>query len=314
MGGLVAQQQCVGPLQTPLADVAVVALSHQELVGAATALGEQPVKSLLDPKVAARLAVAEALTNLVFALVTDLRVSPLQLLSWSPRPLGHRCDHRLLTPLPAASPHRPPSLTRVSAASQDVKCSGNWMWAAKLPGEGAALADACGAVAAVMAALGVAVDGGKDSLSMAARVGAETVRAPGELWAPKGEGRLCGPGCASLSTPCSAGSLVISAYAVCPDITATVTPDLKCPGGRGTGSSLSSVHCGFTAWSFVWGLLRECWAPSFSTGAWCLLGLVVWVPHHVLETSVSTAGGLLLSQPSPLTAPLSPQATCSTCL
>ncbi|XP_042772136.1 phosphoribosylformylglycinamidine synthase [Panthera leo] len=162
VGGLVAQQQCVGPLQTPLADVAVVALSHQELVGAATALGEQPVKSLLDPKVAARLAVAEALTNLVFALVTDLR---------------------------------------------DVKCSGNWMWAAKLPGEGAALADACAAMVAVMAALGVAVDGGKDSLSMAARVGSETVRAP--------------------------GSLVISAYAVCPDITATVTPDLKRPGGRG---------------------------------------------------------------------------------
>lgn len=80
VGGLVAQQQCVGPLQTPLADVAVVALSHQELVGAATALGEQPVKSLLDPKAAARLAVAEALTNLVFALVTDLRVSPPQLL------------------------------------------------------------------------------------------------------------------------------------------------------------------------------------------------------------------------------------------
>ncbi|EHB04518.1 Phosphoribosylformylglycinamidine synthase [Heterocephalus glaber] len=162
VGGLVAQQQCVGPLQTPLADVAVMALSHQELIGAATALGEQPVKSLLDPKVAARLAVAEALTNLVFALVTDLR---------------------------------------------DVKCSGNWMWAAKLPGEGAALVDACEAMVAVMAALGVAVDGGKDSLSMAARVGSETVRAP--------------------------GALVISAYAVCPDITATVTPDLKHPEGRG---------------------------------------------------------------------------------
>ncbi|CAH6786138.1 phosphoribosylformylglycinamidine synthase isoform X1 [Phodopus roborovskii] len=162
VSGLVAQQQCVGPLQTPLADVAVVALSHQDLIGAATALGEQPVKSLLDPKVAARLAVSEALTNLVFALVTDLR---------------------------------------------DVKCSGNWMWAAKLPGEGAALADACEAMVTVMAALGVAVDGGKDSLSMAARVGTETVRAP--------------------------GSLVISAYAVCPDITATVTPDLKHPGGKG---------------------------------------------------------------------------------
>ena len=30
--GLVAQQQCVGPLHTPLADVAVVALSHYSTV------------------------------------------------------------------------------------------------------------------------------------------------------------------------------------------------------------------------------------------------------------------------------------------
>nr|XP_032640605.1 phosphoribosylformylglycinamidine synthase [Chelonoidis abingdonii] len=167
--GLVAQQQCVGPLHTPLADVAVVALSPFETVGAATALGEQPLKGLIDPGAGARLAVGEALTNLVFARVTDLR---------------------------------------------DVKCSGNWMWAAKQAGEGAALVDACGAMCDVMAQLGVAVDGGKDSLSMAARVGTDIVMAP--------------------------GTLVISAYAVCPDITATVTPDLKCPDGK--ESVLSAGH------------------------------------------------------------------------
>ncbi|KAG8433500.1 hypothetical protein GDO86_017692 [Hymenochirus boettgeri] len=160
--GLVAQQQCVGPLHTPLSDVAVVSLSYTDIVGGATAIGEQPIKGLLDPAAGARLAVAEALTNLVFAQVTDLK---------------------------------------------DVKCSGNWMWAAKLPGEGAALYDACVAMCDVMAKLGIAVDGGKDSLSMAARVGSETVKAP--------------------------GSLVISVYAVCPDITATVTPDLKNPGQKG---------------------------------------------------------------------------------
>lgn len=102
VGGLVAQQQCVGPLHTPLADVAVVALSHQDTVGAATALGEQPIKSLLDPKVAARLAVTEALTNLVFALVTDLRVSALRLLPWTCR-LGATAMpilHDLPVPLP----------------------------------------------------------------------------------------------------------------------------------------------------------------------------------------------------------------------
>lgn len=53
------------------------------------------------------------------------------------------------------------------------------MWAAKLPGEGACLWDACKAMCEVMGQLGVAIDGGKDSLSMAARVGKETVKAPG---------------------------------------------------------------------------------------------------------------------------------------
>lgn len=55
------------------------------------------------------------------------------------------------------------------------------MWAAKLPGEGACLWEACQAMCAVMGQLGVAIDGGKDSLSMAARVGKETVKAPGTL-------------------------------------------------------------------------------------------------------------------------------------
>jgi phosphoribosylformylglycinamidine synthase len=42
--GLIAQQQCVGPLQLPLADVAVVAQSHFDLTGTATSIGEQPYK------------------------------------------------------------------------------------------------------------------------------------------------------------------------------------------------------------------------------------------------------------------------------
>lgn len=72
--GLVAQQQCVGPLHTPLADVAVVSLSPFGLKGAATAIGEQPIKGLVSPGAGARMAVGEALTNLVFAEVTALKV------------------------------------------------------------------------------------------------------------------------------------------------------------------------------------------------------------------------------------------------
>lgn len=54
------------------------------------------------------------------------------------------------------------------------------MWPAKLPGEGANLYDACEAMCAFMKSVGVAIDGGKDSLSMAARLDdQEIVKAPG---------------------------------------------------------------------------------------------------------------------------------------
>lgn len=66
--GLVAQQQCVGPLHTPLADYAVVGLSYSELVGSATSIGMQNIKGLLDPAAGARLSLGEALTNLVISL------------------------------------------------------------------------------------------------------------------------------------------------------------------------------------------------------------------------------------------------------
>ena len=75
MTGLVAQQQCVGPLHTPVADVAVTALTHFDIVGSATAIGEQPIKGLVSPACGAHMAVGEALTNLVFARITDLKVS-----------------------------------------------------------------------------------------------------------------------------------------------------------------------------------------------------------------------------------------------
>lgn len=115
--------------------------------GIASSIGEQPIKGLLNTEAGARMTVAEALSNLVFAGISDLK---------------------------------------------DVKCSGNWMWAAKLPGEGAALFDACKAMCDLMSQLNIAIDGGKDSLSMAARVEKDTVKAP--------------------------GTLVVSTYAPCPDV------------------------------------------------------------------------------------------------
>ena len=154
--GLIARQQCCGPLHLPLSDVEVFAQSPFSTTGCATVIGEQPVKGLIDPAAMGRLTVGEACTNLVWAAITDI---------------------------------------------EDVKCSGNWMWASKLEGEGAAMYDCCEAMGKAMLELGVAVDGGKDSLSMAAKVGEEVVKAP--------------------------GTLVVSVYAGCPDISLRVTPDVK---------------------------------------------------------------------------------------
>ena len=54
------------------------------------------------------------------------------------------------------------------------------MWGAKTGAEGGALVTACEGLVGLLHRLGVAIDGGKDSLSMAARVGTHTVLAPGE--------------------------------------------------------------------------------------------------------------------------------------
>ncbi|KRX60171.1 putative phosphoribosylformylglycinamidine synthase, chloroplastic/mitochondrial, partial [Trichinella sp. T9] len=146
--GLVAQQQCVGPFHTPVADVAVTALSYFETVGAAVAVGEQPIKMLIHPEVGARLTVGESLTNL------------------------------------------------------DVKCNANWMWPATSPEERYRMLEACDAMCKIMNKLGIAVDGGNESLFLEAEINEEVVKAP--------------------------GTLVITSYALCTDITKTVTPDLKC--------------------------------------------------------------------------------------
>lgn len=70
--GLIAQQQCVGPLHTPLADYAVTAVSHFGFEGIATSIGTQPIKGLLSAKAGARMSVAEAISNLVFVGISEL--------------------------------------------------------------------------------------------------------------------------------------------------------------------------------------------------------------------------------------------------
>ena len=163
--GLVARDQMVGPWQVPVADVAVTRASYgfDLRAGEAMALGERTPLALLSAPAAARMAVAEALTNLAAAHV---------------RGLGR------------------------------VKLSANWMSAASVPGEGAALYEAVRAVGMELCpALGVGIPVGKDSMSMAMR------------WrdGQSGEER-------SVAAPLS---LIVTAFAGVEDVGATWTPQLR---------------------------------------------------------------------------------------
>lgn len=52
----------------------VIEIHFQFQVGVASAIGEQPVKGLVNSAAGARMSVAESLTNLVFAPISNLKV------------------------------------------------------------------------------------------------------------------------------------------------------------------------------------------------------------------------------------------------
>ncbi len=159
VGGLCARDQMVGPWQVPVADCAAATLGYGTRLGEAWSMGERGGLSVIDPAAASRMAIAEALTNLVAA---------------------------------------PVALDR-------VRLSANWMAAAGVPGEDAALFDAVKAAAELCPLLGVAIPVGKDSLSM--RTAWQDAAGEHEVVSPV--------------------SLIVSAFASCADVGAVFTPQLQ---------------------------------------------------------------------------------------
>jgi len=78
VGGLISRDPCVGPWQVPVSDVAVTLSDYTSSAGEAMAMGERTPLALLDPRASARMAVAEALTNIVaadIAALSEVRLS-----------------------------------------------------------------------------------------------------------------------------------------------------------------------------------------------------------------------------------------------
>lgn len=65
--GLVAMQQCAGPLQLPVNNLGVMALDYLGVKGTAVSIGHAPVAGIIDERAGSVLSVAEALTNLLWA-------------------------------------------------------------------------------------------------------------------------------------------------------------------------------------------------------------------------------------------------------
>ncbi|MCG2572524.1 phosphoribosylformylglycinamidine synthase [Acinetobacter sp. ME22] len=76
--GMVARDQLVGRWQVPVADAAVTTTSLEGYTGEAMAMGERPPVALLNPAASARLAVAEAISNIMCAnieQISDIKLS-----------------------------------------------------------------------------------------------------------------------------------------------------------------------------------------------------------------------------------------------
>jgi phosphoribosylformylglycinamidine synthase len=73
VGGLTSRDQMVGPWQVPVADCAVTLADFETVRGEAMAMGERSPVAVIDAAASARMAVAEALTNLLASDVQSLK-------------------------------------------------------------------------------------------------------------------------------------------------------------------------------------------------------------------------------------------------
>lgn len=72
VGGLVARDQMVGAFQTPIADCAVTMTGFRASTGEVMAMGERPAIAVVDAAASARMAVGEAITNILGARIRSM--------------------------------------------------------------------------------------------------------------------------------------------------------------------------------------------------------------------------------------------------
>jgi phosphoribosylformylglycinamidine synthase len=101
--GRIAKQQCAGPLQLPLNNLGAISLDYMGKHGMATSIGHAPAAGLVNPAAGSVLSIAEALTNIIWAPLSE-RLKSVSLSAnwvWPCRNTGE--DSRLYEAVKAAS-------------------------------------------------------------------------------------------------------------------------------------------------------------------------------------------------------------------
>ena len=101
--GRLAKQQCAGPLQLPLNNLGAITLDYRGKYGMATSIGHAPASGLVDPEAGSMLSIAEALTNIVWAPLSDKLKSVSLSANWMWPCKNQGEDARLYSAVSAAS-------------------------------------------------------------------------------------------------------------------------------------------------------------------------------------------------------------------
>ena len=125
---------------------------------------------------------------------------------------------------------------------EDIKCSANWMWPRKLAGESFNLYVAARELSRVLCSLGIAIDGGKDSLSMFSKSLTVEKDSTGKVVDRKNK------------TIISPGTLVLTAYARMNDVRKKIQPCIRHAGSLlcFINISNSNNHLGVSALAQVY--------------------------------------------------------------
>lgn len=186
VSGLIAQQQCVGPKHIPLSDYSLIADSYYQ-----NNVSENRLNLNLN---------SELVPRLTSGVASSIGENSIIGFNGNYSAFSRKIVAEMLTNLVGCC----------ISDLKDVKCSANWMWAPKESEEEAfKLYQAMDALSELCCQLGIAIDGGKDSVSMKSTA---IKKDTGEVESV-------------LSPP----TLVLTSYAPVPDITKKLTPDFKKP-------------------------------------------------------------------------------------